>query len=590
MELLDRQIYEHLNFLYGKDKADTFTPRLLNKLAVFRKEHSDLVAPAQAQRLSEKDTILITYGDMIRREGENPLRTLAGFLEKYLAGVVSTVHILPFFPYSSDDGFSVVDYYRVNPALGNWDDITRIGQRFRLMFDLVINHVSVESDWFKGFLADDPKYRDFFIVVDEETDLSNVFRPRAKPLLTPFETAAGRKLVWTTFSTDQADLNFRNPEVLLAVIDILLDYVAHGAEFIRLDAVTFVWKEIGTSCINLPQTHRFVQLLRSVLNLAAPHVTIITETNVPHNENISYFGDGRNEAQMVYNFALPILTLHAFHHENTEALSSWAATLELPSDETAFFNFLAGHDGIGILPAKGILPENELDELAEITKQQGGAVSYKNNPDGSQSPYELNINFFDALGSPADDELGGNRIVKRFLASQAIMLALRGVPGIYFHSLIGSHNWLEGVALTGRKRTINREKVSADALERALQDPHSMRHRIFFGYLKMLRLRNATRAFHPYGEQIVVHAGTSVFAFVRISPDGAERVLCLHNVSSRKQKITLSVGKKGFLEHGMLRDLLGQSRVEINQGILTLEMEPFQVMWLKADDAGKRNA
>jgi len=590
MKLLDRQIYEHMKFLYGKDKADSFTPRLLNKLADFRKEHPEFVEPVQSPRLSEKDTILITYGDMLRRKGENPLRTLAGFLEENLAGVISTVHILPFFPYSSDDGFSVVDYHRVNPAFGSWEDIARIGKRFRLMFDLVINHVSVESDWFKGFLADEPKYRDFFITVEAGTDLSSVFRPRARPLLTPFETAAGRKLVWTTFSTDQADLNFHNPEVLLAVIGILLDYVVHGAEFIRLDAVTFVWKEIGTSCINLPQTHRFVQLLRSVLNLAAPRVTIITETNVPHSENISYFGDGRNEAQMVYNFALPVLTLHAFHHENVAALSSWAATLELPSDETAFFNFLAGHDGIGILPAKGILPEEELDALAETAKRQGGAVSYKNNPDGSQSPYEMNINFFDALGSPADTRLDESLIVRRFLASQAIMLALRGVPGIYFHSLVGSHNWLEGVALTGRKRTINREKISADALEKDLQDEHSLRHQVFHGYLAMLRARNTTRAFHPYGGQTIVFANPSIFAVVRIAPDGTDRVLCLHNVSSGRQAVTLSVGKAGFSEHGVLNDLLGQSRIKVEGESLTLTMEPFQVMWLKETGAGERDA
>ncbi len=412
-------------------------------------------------------SILITYGDQLHDADQPPLRTLAEFCDTHLRGVVDGIHLLPFYPYSSDDGFSVIDYKQVNPALGTWDDVARVGQHFHLMFDGVINHISAQSEWFKAFLRDDPKYRDYFIVVEGDPDLSQVVRPRALPLLTEFTTPSGVKKVWTTFSADQIDLNYANPDVLLDIIDVLLFYVAHGAELIRLDAIAYLWKEIGTSCLHLPQTHRVIQLLRAILDEVAPHVALITETNVPHQDNLSYFGDGHNEAQLVYNFALPPLTLHTFHTGDASALTQWAASLTLPSDETTFFNFLASHDGIGLNPARGILRDDEITALVDRVVAHGGRVSYKSNPDGSTTPYELNINYFDALSDPNSSEPLALQI-DRFVAAHAIMLALSGVPGIYFHSLFGSRGWPEGVTITGQNRTINRQKFDRAEVEREL--------------------------------------------------------------------------------------------------------------------------
>ncbi len=335
MDPNEARIHEHLSFIYGEDQASNHTERLRKILIKFAQDHPKMRDNGKKERISERDTILITYGDMVREDGKPPLQTLTELLKDTLAGVVSSVHILPFFPYSSDDGFAVIDYRKVNPDLGTWADIHQIRTDFRLMFDAVINHVSAESEWFQGFLRDDPKYRHYFTIVEEGADLSMVFRPRSSPLLTPVQTAAGEKLVWTTFSADQIDLNFKNPELFFDILGTLLFYVSNGAEFIRLDAVTFLWKEIGTSSINMPQTHRIIQLLRTALDIVAPHVTLITETNVPHKDNISYFGDGTNEAQMVYNFALPILTVHAFLKGDAQTLSKWAATLALPAVEVS---------------------------------------------------------------------------------------------------------------------------------------------------------------------------------------------------------------------------------------------------------------
>ncbi len=485
--------------------------------------------PQSDSKLSECDALLITYADQLREPGRAPLATLAEFAKEKLSGVVSGVHLLPFYPWSSDDGFSVKDFFAVDPAFGEWSDIERFRPEFALMFDAVFNHMSAQSDWFQKFVADAPEFRDFFVTVSGNPDLSQVVRPRALPLLTEFQTARGLEKVWTTFSADQVDLNFKNPAVLLATTRALLFYVEHGAKFIRLDAIAYLWKEIGTPCIHLPQTHQVIQLMRAVLDEVAPDVRLITETNVPHPDNISYFGAGTNEAQLVYNFALPPLVLHSIATGNAEKLTRWAASLELPSERTTFFNFLSSHDGIGMNPARGILDQTEIDALVKRATDHGGFVSYKHNSDGSKSPYELNITYFDALSNPAAHEPEAIQI-NRFLAAHAIMFALAGVPGIYFHSLFGSRNDRPGAEASGIPRRINRQKLGRADLEAELSRPHSLRARVFAGMSELLRRRRSSPAFAPSAQQRLLNIDPRVFALVRET--NGERMLCLHNVSN----------------------------------------------------------
>ena len=480
----------------------------------------------------------------------------------------------------------MIDYRSVDPALGDWGDVERIGRHFRLMFDGVINHISAQSKWFKAFLCDEASYRDYFIVVNDDPALSRVVRPRALPLLTEVSTTAGVKKVWTTFSADQIDLNYANPNVLLDIVDVLLFYVAHGAEFIRLDAIAYLWKEIGTACIHLSQTHRVIQLLRAVLDEVAPHVALITETNVPHRDNISYFGDGRNEAQLVYNFALPPLTLHTFRTGDATALTRWAATLNRPFECSAkpegsagaFFNFLASHDGIGVTPARGLITDDEYNALVERALLHGGLVSYRSNPDGSQSPYELNINYFDALSDPKAVE-PTQRQVERFVAAHAIMLALAGVPGIYFHSLFGSRSWHEGVALTGRNRTINRQKLALAELEAELAETGSRRYEVFRRLASLLATRASHPAFHPYGAQRVLEIDDRLFAVLRLSPEKEEAVLCLQNVTAGTVPVHIDSESLPFNPGEALVDLVSHRRYEWHQ-IQSMSLSPYEVIWL----------
>jgi glycosidase len=574
----ENQIYDHFAFLYGPHIAVSVSEQLQTRLTDFRRQHPELsrsISPAD--RVTEKDSFLITYGDQVQEPGQPTLQSLAEVLTTYLRGVVSSVHLLPFYPYTSDDGFSVVDYTAIDPALGDWQDVALLRQNFRLMFDAVINHISAQSSWFQGFLRGDSTYADYFISADPTADLSRVTRPRTLPLLTPFETPDGTRHVWTTFGPDQIDLNFKTPAVLLEIIDVLLFYVAQGAEFIRLDAIAYLWKEMGTSCIHLPQTHRIIQLIRTILDIVAPHVILITETNVPHAENISYFGNGRNEAQMVYQFPLAPLILHTFHSGNAGALQSWAAGLEQLPDTATFFNFIASHDGIGIRPAEGILSKGEIQTLIDKTLAHGGQVSYKTNPDSSQSAYELNITLFDALSDPHSAESEALAI-SRFMASQAIMLAMIGVPGIYIHSLVGSANNYAGLAETGRARTLNRQKWQRSELEAAWQKPFSRAAQIYQRYADLLRVRAKHTAFHPNGAQQILRGNPALFCLLRISPDGQEQVLCLHNISAQPQHFEAKVDE-GLLE-GSWRDLFSGEIERTDTQSLRLALKPYEIKWL----------
>lgn len=513
--------------------------------------------------VDETDIMLITYGDSIINNEEAPLRTLKRFLNGYGENTISDVHLLPMFPYTSDDGFSVVDYKEINPELGEWNDIEKLAEDFDLMFDAVVNHSSQSCKWFKGFLNGEEVYKDYYIVSDPELDYSSVTRPRALPLLTPFETNEGIKYVWTTFSPDQVDLNFKNHKVLIDILDVLITYAKKGARFIRLDAIGFAWKNIGTTCIHLKETHEFIKLCRDVLNICVPGTLLITETNVPHKENISYFGNGYDEASLVYQFPLPPLTYYSFITGDCRKLMKWLENIDTPSDETTYFNFLASHDGIGVRPTEGILTDEERKIMVDETIKNGGRISYKDNGDGTKSPYELNINYRDAItGSEKDDDTK----IKKFIASQAILLSLAGVPGIYIHSLLGSANWYEGVEESGINRRINREKLNLDNLIGEL-DSDTVKKGIFNNYKRLISIRKNHSAFNPLAEQSIIEMDKRCFSIRRYNRETNQSILVIINVSSDTVVIN-SETIKGI-------DLLEQNKINGH-----INIKPFEVYWI----------
>ena len=577
---LHDKVLHHLHSIYADVELDMSAESLATDLitAIGLTDDSEMVAPqAHCNYWDEEDIVMITYGDSITDGHERPLFTLNRFLQTYCKNTVNKVHILPFFPYSSDDGFSVIDYSSVNESLGDWEDITRLAEEYGLMFDLVVNHCSSRSAWFENFIRGEGPGSDFFFTASPDDDLSMVTRPRVSPLLRETQTEKGTKYVWCTFSHDQVDFDFRNPKVLRAFIEIIRLYIDNGARIFRLDAVAFLWKIVGTSCINLDQTHEVIRLMRTLIEHVDPNIIIITETNIPNRENLTYFGNA-NEAHAVYNFSLPPLLVNTLVTGDCRYLKSWMMSMPPAQNGTTYFNFIASHDGIGLRPAEGLLDDEEISTLVHTMQGFGGKVSWRASAHGQQKPYEINIALFDALqGTTA----GPDRYqVDRFICAHTIMLGMEGIPGIYVHSLLGTSNDYEKVANTGQNRSINRHRWDFSELAAQLDSPHSQHHKVLTRMSQLIRIRKAQPAFHPNATQFTLQLGNQLFGYWRQSLDRRQSIFCISNISDQEQSILLSdinlIGTDTWI------DLITRDEIHNTNEFLTLR--PYQTVWISNQD------
>jgi len=579
-EHLHDKVKHHLESIYADVALDvsyeTLATELMNTIGI--QQQTDIASPQSHHNYwDEEDIIMITYGDSVIDEDERPLVTLHKFMHRYCKNTINNVHILPFFPYSSDDGFSVIDYSTVNEALGSWDDIEAIAKDYGLMTDLVINHCSARSVWFDNFVKGEGPGSDFFFTADPADDLSLVTRPRVSPLLRETETADGTKYVWCTFSHDQVDFDFRNPKVLLAFIDIIKLYIDKGAKIFRLDAVAFLWKIVGTNSINLFQTHEVIRLIRTLIEHVDPSIIIITETNIPNRENLTYFGNA-NEAHAIYNFSLPPLLVNTLVSGDCTYLKSWMMSMPPAQNGTAYFNFIASHDGIGLRPAEGLLSEEEISDLVHAMQHFGGKVSWRASEHGQQKPYEINITLFDALQGTIK---GPDKYqVDRFICAHAIMLGMEGIPGIYIHSLLGTSNDYEKVANTGQNRSINRKRWDFNELEALLDSPFSQHHKVLTRISQLIRIRKAQPAFHPNATQFTLQLGNQIFGYWRQSLDRKQSIFCISNICDEEQTILLSdinlIGTDNWI------DLITRDEISLSSGFL--QMKPYQVLWISNQD------
>jgi len=567
-----RRIAQQLATIYTAGEKPEDMLALANELLEKMRLAPDTTPPDPfVDNWDQRTALVIAYGDSIVAEGEKPLRTLKHWLDSHGDGGLTGVHILPFYPYSSDDGFAVIDYLRVSETLGDWDDVLAIGAKYDLMADLVINHCSGSSPWFENYLRNEEPGRDYFVAVDPNSDLADVVRPRTSPLLRKVDTVDGPRHVWCTFSHDQIDLNFRNPEVLKRVVEIVRFYLDNGVRFFRLDAVAFLWKEVGTSCLNLRETHEIIRLLRTLVEFARPDSVLITETNIPNQENLSYFGNA-NEAHCVYNFSLPPLLLNTLVTGDCRYLKQWMMSMPPPQHGTAYFNFIASHDGIGLRPAEGLLSDDELLTLIGTMRRFGARVSYRTTQTGENKPYEINIALFDALqGTVAGpDEYG----MERFICAHTIMLGLEGIPGIYIHSLLGTRNDMDRLERTGHNRAINRHQWRAEELDEQLANPDSTHARVFAELKRLLSIRQRQAAFHPNATQFTLHLGEALFGFWRQSIDRRQSIFCISNISDQPQQLHLT--DINLIEFDQWSDLITGEDCAGD----SMELAPYESVWI----------
>ena len=572
---LDQELYsrvsEHLSIIY----PDLNTKKLASELIAEMGMGRNIQRPTpHRNHWDQGDAILITYGNTIQSSGELPLVTLSRFLDKYLKRQFTAIHILPFFPFSSDDGFSVIDYSTVNPSLGDWENIESISKKYKLMSDLVINHISSRSRWFENYKNGITPGKDYFIEGNPSDDFSKVVRPRNSPLLTSVRTKAGIRHVWSTFSGDQIDLNFRNPNVLKEFVSIVRSYLNHGITIFRMDAVPFLWKQKGTSCTNLQPTHEIIKLFHTLIEYYFPSALIVCENNVPSNENLTYFGNA-NEAHVIYNFSLPPLLIYTLLTGRCSHLKNWMMSMPPAQSGTTYLNFIASHDGIGLRPLDGLISDDEVDKLVEKTKQSGGRVTYRKSREGSDKPYELNITLFDLLKSTFDSD-EDNYSVERFLCAHSIMFALEGIPAVYIQSIFGSHNDLERLEHTQRNRSINRHIWDEFELEKELSDRQSPHARIFAELKRLLSIRKKQSAFHPNATQYTLHISDDIFAFWRQSINRDQSIFCISNVTATEKLINLR--DINLINTDEWKDLIG-GRLYFNIQE-QLSLSPYQVLWI----------
>ena len=563
-------VKKYLYLIYSKDLRKSEIEKSFIKVkSVFLKKK---VNNGEKKLWNQSDFFLITYADSIKKKNKNSFVSLASFLKKFCFEF-NFIHVLPFFPYSSDDGFAVKDYKKINEIHGDWDDFKLISENFKIMCDLVINHCSSENYLYQNFLKNkNPGKNFFFTINDKKKGLSKVVRPRSSDLLKKIIVDGKEKFVWCTFSHDQVDFNFKNPDVLIYFLQIIRFYLDNNIHAIRLDAVAFLWKELGTRCINLSQTHEIIRLLRFIIDYFYNNVLLITETNIPSHENLSYFGNN-NEAHCIYNFTLAPLLINAVISGNSFFLKKWSRSMPPAQEDNSYLNFLSSHDGLGMRPIEGILPESEIKKYQDFLKDQGGLLTYRTSS-GKKTVYEVNITLFDALKNTYNNK--DNFAIERFLLAHSIMFAFEGIPAVYINNLFGTENDYKKVKYTGLNRAINRKNWEFNELASNLKNKKSKNFKIYNELNKIIHLRKKQPGFHPNATQFTLQLDDSFFGLWRQSIDRSQSIFCISNLINKKNKIPLF--DINLISTDSWFDIFTKKQIKINDSELIFN--PYQTMWI----------
>ena len=518
------------------------------------------------------DVVLITYADSVVDDAKPGLQGLRSFVNRHLQVFAPVIHVLPFLESTSDGGFAVSSHEQLESRHGDWSDLAALAEGRRLMADLVLNHVSASHPWVRQFLRDEEPGRLCVLEAAPDPCWDDVVRPRSSALFTHLQSSVGQRQVWTTFGPDQVDLDWRCPEVLLGFTRLLKQKLAHGVRWIRLDAVGFLWKEPNTSCIHRPQVHRLVEVLRHLLTYAcAGGGVVVTETNVPEEENLSYLRSGR-EAHLAYNFPLPPLLMEAAMSGSADLLNRWLSRWPQLPNSTALLNFTACHDGVGLRPLEGLMPQRRLLNLLIACEHRGGLVSHRRLADGEDVPYEINISWWSAMADGGIDPAHLQR--QRFLLTQLLVMALPGVPAFYLPALLAEPNDLSRFRRTGQRRDLNRPQFKLEAVERRLEDPDSEAIAVVTVLRRALQVRREQPTLHPDADLQLLSAGRADLVILRRCYQG-KVLIAVHNITASR----LTLDRRGLegCGEGSWDDCLSGRSAPLPPRI---QLEPYVVHWL----------
>ena len=432
---------------------------------------------------------LITYAD---RFGVSNIKELHLLLKGPLAGLFGGVHILPFYYPSNgvDAGFDPIDHTQIDPGLGNWEDIMALGQDVDLMADLIVNHISSASPQFIDYSekGEDSIYYGMFLTMDSifpngasEADLLTIYRPRPGLPFSYCTLKNGKKrLLWTTFTKQQIDINVNHPQTQAYLQSVLQTLHDNNVRMVRLDAVGYAVKKAGSSCFMIPETFAFIETLAQ--EAAKLEMEVLVETH-------SYFGkqiEIASQVDRVYDFALPPLVLHAIFNRTSRYLKRW-----LTISPRNAITVLDTHDGIGVidigpdgadlLERPGLIPPEELDALVQRihTNSNGQSRQATGTAASNLDLYQINCTFYDALARNNHD----------YLLARAIQFFAPGVPQVYYVGLLAGENDMDLLAKSGVGRDINRHFYTPEEINQALQRP------VVKSLFELIRFRNRHPAF-----------------------------------------------------------------------------------------------
>ena len=564
-----KDIKKILNFIYKKKPFVKSIDVYAEEIFRIIKKYNSKGKQGKKISISEKTSVLICYGDsLLNGNKEKTLKIFRKFYKKKLEKFFEVIHFLPFYPSSSDSGFSVKDHYRVDKKLGDWSDINRQSKKTNIMADIVINHASSKGLWFKNFLRNKSPGKEYFLTVSKKFNISKVIRPRENKLLKRIGIFKKNNLLWRTFSEDQIDLNFKNPKVLLRFIKIIINLANNGVTIFRLDAIAYLWKRSGSKCINLKETHEIIRLIRIVCNSLKSKPIIITETNLPEKENLSYLGVKNNESHWIYNFSLPPLLVYSFLFEDSTYLNKWSKNLPTTKIGNNYLNFIASHDGIGMRPVEGYLNKDRLSKFFKRLKKNGGQLSYRKIQGSSKKVYEANITLFNAF-QKTDYDRKGRYFLERYISAHAIMIGFEGIPAIYFNSIFGTSNDEHKYIISGNKRDLNRYKWNKNRLENLLKNKTSKESIYYQRIMNLMFIKKQNKAFHPNAKRENFNLGKKIFCFKRTSLDKKQIIYNITNLSSKYQILNLNNKFKKF------KNLLGRSKISCG-----LKLKPYETLWL----------
>ncbi len=408
----------------------------------------------------ENKCMLITYADSVG----NNLKDLNYVLEKYFSKAIGGVHVLPFFPSSGDRGFAPMDYHKVDPAFGDWSDIEKLAEKYYLMFDYMINHISAQSEYYKDFLKnkEESKYKDLFLryknfwengePTQDQVDVIYKRKPRAPYVEAHFADGTWEK-VWCTFDEEQIDIDCRTEVAKEFIRDNLTNLCKHGAAMIRLDAFAYATKKAGTSCFFIePEVWDFLHACEEIIR--PYNVELLPEIH----EHYTMQQKIAEKDYYVYDFALPMLLIHAIYYGETTYLKNWLKIC--PSKQ---FTTLDTHDGIGVVDVKDLLPDEEIERTKEDIFKYGANVKkiYNTAAYHNLDIYQVNCSYYSALGN--DDA--------SYLLSRAVQFFAPGIPQVYYVGLLAGVNDLKLLEETKVGRNINRHYYSLEEIDLEVERP-----------------------------------------------------------------------------------------------------------------------